>query len=148
MYTSPEAVKAELVTIGDELCRGEVVDTNSSWLAARLWEQGVTVGWMTSCRDEREDMARALREAAGRARVVLVSGGLGPTEDDLTVDVICAVVGTTPAVHEESAERMRRRFETAGYKLTPNNMRQVRVPVGADAFVNPAGLAPGFGVTI
>jgi enoyl-CoA hydratase/carnithine racemase len=60
-------VRVEIVTIGDELCRGEIVDTNSSWMAAQLWERGVTVGWMTSCRDDAEDMRRALREAVARA---------------------------------------------------------------------------------
>src|SRR5512144_3096428 len=86
-------VQAEILTIGDELCRGEIVDTNSSWLASRLWEMGVTVAWMTSCRDEREDMLRAVAAAAARAPLVVVSGGLGPTADDLTVDVVAEAAG-------------------------------------------------------
>src|SRR5512134_2285906 len=92
------AVQAEILTIGDELCRGEIVDTNSSWLAARLWEMGVTVTWMTSCRDDRADMLRAFAEAAARAQLVVVSGGLGPTEDDLTVDVLSAAAGVDPVI--------------------------------------------------
>jgi nicotinamide-nucleotide amidase len=141
-------VQAEILTIGDELCRGEIVDTNSSWLAGRLWELGVAVHWMTSCRDDAEDMRRAFRDAAGRADLVLVSGGLGPTEDDLTVDVVAEVLGVRPVTDPPSLERMQRRFERAGFALTPNNMRQVRVPAGAEVFANSAGLAPGFGVTI
>src|SRR5262249_7048643 len=102
-------MRAEIFTIGDELCRGEIVDTNSSWMADRLWEMGVTVHWMTSCRDVREDMIRAFREAAERADLILVSGGLGPTEDDLTVDVVCEIVGAEAVTHEPSLLRMKDR---------------------------------------
>ena len=141
-------MQAEILTIGDELCRGEIVDTNSSWLAGRLWELGVVVQWMTSCRDDAEDMRRAFRDAAGRAELVLVSGGLGPTEDDVTVDIVAELVSAQPVVDPPSLERMQRRFERVGYTMTPNNMRQVRVPAGAEVFANSAGLAPSFGVTI
>jgi nicotinamide-nucleotide amidase len=141
-------VIAEILTIGDELCRGEIVDTNSSWLAAELWDRGVTVGWMTSCRDHADDMRRAFRDAAGRGDVIFVSGGLGPTEDDLTVDVVAEVAGQGVITHDESLERMKVRYARANFKMTPNNLRQVRVPAGARAFVNPAGAAPGFEVTL
>jgi nicotinamide-nucleotide amidase len=141
-------VKSEILTIGDELCRGEIVDTNSSWLADKLWGLGVQVTWMTSCRDDRADMRRAFDQAAARAPLVLVSGGLGPTADDLTVDVLADALGVEVQVHEPSVERMRARFEKAGYALTPNNVRQCRAPAGAEVFGNPAGLAPGFGVTL
>jgi nicotinamide-nucleotide amidase len=137
-------VLAEILTIGDELCRGEIVDTNSSWMAAELWELGVTVGWMSSCRDVAEDIRRALGEALRRAPLVFVSGGLGPTEDDLTVDVIAEVAGVTPVTEEASLERWKERAARAKYPLTPNNLRQVRIPAGAQAFINPAGAAPGF----
>jgi nicotinamide-nucleotide amidase len=135
---------AEILTIGDELCRGEIVDTNSSWLAEKLWDLGITVAWMTSCCDERSHVARAFREAAGRAAVVLVSGGLGPTEDDLTVDALAEVAGVEPVVDGPSHDRMVARFEAARFALTPNNLRQVRVPAGARVHANPAGIAPGF----
>src|SRR5258708_36927081 len=88
-----KSMHAEILTIGDELCRGEVVDTNSSWIAARLWELGVTVTWMTSCRDDRPDMLRALADASGRAEIVVCSGGLGPTAAGLAVDVIAQAAG-------------------------------------------------------
>lgn len=141
-------MKCEILTIGDELCRGEIVDTNSSWLAGQLWGLGVQVTWMTSCRDHREDMLRAFREAAERAPLVVVSGGLGPTEDDLTVDVLAEALGVEVVVDEPSVARMVARFEKAGYTLTPNNVRQCRVPAGAEVLGNPAGLAPGFGVKL
>ncbi len=139
---------AEILTIGDELCRGEIVDTNSSWLAAELWDLGVTVAWMTSCRDDRADMARALRAATERAQAVGCSGGLGPTEDDLTVDVIAEVAGTAIVTDEPSLERMKTRYARANFALTPNNLRQVRVPAGATVHANDAGAAPGFELRI
>ena len=139
---------AEILTIGDELCRGEIVDTNSSWLAERLWGLDITVGWMTSCRDAPDDMRRALRDAAGRSDVMLVSGGLGPTEDDLTVDVAAELAGVDAEVDAPSLERMQARFARAAFRLTPNNMRQVRAPRGARVLGNPVGLAPGFETVI
>jgi nicotinamide-nucleotide amidase len=143
-----DGVLAEILTIGDELCRGEIVDSNSSWLAAELWERGVTTAWMTSCRDDARDMRRAFADAAGRADMILVSGGLGPTEDDLTVDVLAEVLGQSVVTHDESLARMHARFAKANFTLTPNNLRQVRVPAEAKALVNPAGLAPGFEVSL
>jgi len=138
-------VLAEIVTIGDELTRGETVDTNSAFIAGRLTELGAcSVGWLTSCRDVREDIADALRRAAGRAQLVLVSGGLGPTEDDLTVDVASHLVGVEPVVDEAHKDKMERRFARANFKITPNNIRQVRVPRGARVFENRNGMAPGF----
>jgi nicotinamide-nucleotide amidase len=142
------AVLCEIVTIGDEICRGEIVDTNSAYLAAELWDLDLTVAWMTSCRDDPADMRRALQTAAGRAELVLVSGGLGPTEDDLTVDVAAALVGTEPRVHEPSLEAMRARYEAIGYAITPKNLRQVRAPAGARVYPNPAGAAPGFEIDL
>jgi nicotinamide-nucleotide amidase len=139
---------AEILTFGDELCRGEIVDTNSSWLAAELWDLEITCAWMTSCRDVADDMRQALRQAALRADVVVCSGGLGPTEDDLTVDVVSELAGTEPEVHRPSLERMEARFAAASYRLTANNLRQVRAPRGARVLDNPAGLAPGFEATV
>src|SRR5262245_27667843 len=132
---------AEILTIGDELCRGEIVDTNSAFLATELWDRGVTCAWMTSCRDDRAEIVRAVREAAGRTQLVLVSGGLGPTEDDLTVDAFAEVLGAPAITEEASFERMKARFERARFTLTPNNLRQVRVPQGAAVLPNPAGIA-------
>lgn len=139
---------AEILTFGDELCRGEIVDTNSSWLAAELWDLDVTCSWMTSCRDVAEDMRQALGQARSRADVVVCSGGLGPTEDDLTVDVVSEMIGAEPETHQPSLERMEARFARASYRLNANTLRQVRVPGGARVYDNPAGLAPGFEVAL
>jgi nicotinamide-nucleotide amidase len=137
---------AEILTIGDELCRGEIVDTNSSWLAAELWDLDVTTRWMTSVRDDADDMRSAFSQAAGRADLVVCSGGLGPTEDDLTVDVVSELTGRAPEIHEPSRARMEARFGPRA--AHPKMVRQVRVPGGARVHDNPAGLAPGFEVAL
>ena len=141
-------MRAEILTIGDELCRGEIVDTNSSYLAARLWDLDITARWMTSCTDDAADIAQALRTATARADVVVCSGGLGPTEDDRTVDVICELAGVDAEVEPRAHAFMKERFARSGFQLTPNNMRQVRVPKGATVLTNRAGLAPGFWIEL
>src|SRR5262249_11223864 len=125
------AVNAEIVTIGDELTRGEIVDTNSSFMADRLTELGFRVTWMTSCTDDASDIRAALACAAARAQLVRCSGGLGPTEDDRTVDVICELAGVPAEQEPRALAFMKERFARSGFQLTPNNLRQVRVPRGA-----------------
>ncbi len=163
-------MRAEILTIGDELCRGEIVDTNSSYLAARLWDLDITTRWMTSCTDDPADIAAAVTQAASRADLVVCSGGLGPTEDDLTVDVVANLVGATPVVDEPAKARMLEKFgrllssqapmpgmerasggSRAGTdveELTRIQLRQVRVPAGSRVHGNPVGLAPCFEVAL
>jgi nicotinamide-nucleotide amidase len=152
------AMRAEILTIGDELCRGEIVNTNSSYVAARLWDLNITTRWMTSCNDDEADLAAALTQAVGRADVVLCSGGLGPTEDDLTVDVLSRLLGVEPVIEEAARAHMMERFGrmiTGGQvqserveELTRIQLRQVRVPQGARVHANRTGLAPGFEVSL
>ena len=137
-------MRAEIITVGDEICRGEIVNTNASWLAGALWDLQITVTHIVTCRDLAEDMAASILNAAQRSDLVLVSGGLGPTLDDLTVDVVCQLVNRPAVVHPPSAERMKRRFAAAGAPLADNAMRQVRIPEAATAYQNSVGLAPGF----
>lgn len=137
----------EILTIGDELCRGEIVDTNSSGLAAKLWDLQITARWLTSCRDDAHDMVTALSAAVKRADLVICSGGLGPTEDDLTVDVVSALCGVAPEIDPAARAVLEARF--AGKRpITPTSLRQVRVPAGARVYFNPQGLAPGFEVSL
>jgi nicotinamide-nucleotide amidase len=138
---------AEILTIGDELCRGEIVDTNSSGLAARLWDLQITPRWMTSCRDNDDDMRAALRLAVQRADLVICSGGLGPTEDDLTVDVVAGMVGK--GIHIDAEAQANWEARVAGrLPMTELFLRQLRVPDGANVWSNPAGAAPGFEVVL
>jgi nicotinamide-nucleotide amidase len=148
-------MRAEILTIGDELCRGEIVDTNSSYLAAKLWDLDITTRWMTSCLDDEADIVAAVGQAVSRADIVVCSGGLGPTEDDLTVDVMSALAGTTPAIEEAHRAKMEaflaRRVIDAGAPpsgIMQIQLRQVRIPAGARVHANVAGLAPGFEVAV
>ena len=140
-------MRAEILTIGDELCRGEIVNTNSAYFAAKLWDLDITTRWMTSCVDDAADMTAALELAVSRADLVICSGGLGPTEDDLTVDVVAALAGV--AAVEDPAARANLEVRFAGrVAITPVQLRQVRVPAGARVHGNPGGLAPCFEATI
>jgi len=140
-------MRAEILTIGDELCRGEIVDSNSSYLAARLWDLDITTRWMTSCNDQEADIVAAVTAAVGRADVVVCSGGLGPTEDDLTVDVLAGMIGRPAVIDEPARKFMEDRF-AGRIPVTPIQLRQVRVPEGARVYSNGAGLAPGFEVAV
>ena len=154
------AMRAEILTIGDELCRGEIVDTNSSHLAARLWDLSITTRWMTSCNDEEADIATAVAQAVARADLVVCSGGLGPTEDDLTVDVVARLAGVDPVIDEPARARLEAFFARRSLPAGPPgaaaapraatgiHLRQVRVPAGARIHLNTAGLAPGFEIPI
>jgi nicotinamide-nucleotide amidase len=140
-------MRAEILTIGDELCRGEIVDTNSSYLAQRLWDLDITTRWMTSCCDDVNDITTAVDQAVNRAELVVCSGGLGPTEDDLTVDVLARLADSDVIVDEAARQRMEERF-AGRMKVTPIQLRQVRVPERARVYGNPAGLAPSFEVSV
>ncbi len=140
-------MRAEILTIGDELCRGEIVNTNSSYFAAKLWDLDITTRWMTSCVDDAADMTAALEVAVSRADLVICSGGLGPTEDDLTVDVVAALAGVAAVEDPAARANLERRF-AGRVAITPVQLRQVRVPAGARVHGNPGGLAPCFEATI
>jgi nicotinamide-nucleotide amidase len=140
-------VRAEILTIGDELCRGEIVDTNRSYFAARLWDLGFTTRWLTSCNDDATDIAEAMTRAVGRADVVLCSGGLGPTEDDLTVDVAAGLLGVPAEIDEPARERWTARV-AGRIEINELQLRQLRVPRGARVLGNPAGAAPCFEVEL
>src|SRR5262245_55657571 len=99
-----DKLDAEVLTIGDELNRGEIVDTNSSYLSERLTALGAHVRWRSSITDDSPDIDAAMRQAAGRAHVVVCSGGLGPTDDDRTVDVVSAVLGVAPVQETQHEE--------------------------------------------
>jgi nicotinamide-nucleotide amidase len=134
----------EILATGDELLTGQVVDTNSAWLMDRLWDLGLMVRRKTLVGDDRADLLAALRETTGRSDAVVMSGGLGPTEDDLTAECVAAAMGAPLEVDPPSLEAIRRRFERLGREMTPNNAKQARFPRGATVIPNRLGTAPGF----
>jgi nicotinamide-nucleotide amidase len=137
------ALHVELLATGDELLTGQVVDTNSPWLMDRLWDLGILVQRKTLVGDDREDLRAAILETCGRADVVVMSGGLGPTEDDLTSEVVAQVLGVPLELHEPSLRAIEERFRSFGREMTPNNARQARFPRGVEPIPNRFGTAPG-----
>lgn len=136
-------IDAEILTVGDELLRGDVVDTNSAWLASRLGQLGLRVIRSSSIGDALEPLVRQLERAASRCQVLIVSGGLGPTDDDRTTEAV-ARLGLQLQLHEDVLEAMRQRFARAGYTLTKNNEKQAWVPAEATLLENEQGTAPGY----
>ena len=117
---------AAILAIGDEVLRGEIRNTNATFLSERLFDAGLEVCEQRVVADQAAAMQRALQELAQRAAVVVVTGGLGPTEDDRTVDVVADLLGVEAEPHSASLEAMKKRFAAHGFELTPNNLRQVR----------------------
>src|SRR4051812_25633218 len=139
-----KAQRAALLAIGDEVLRGEISNTNAAFLSERLFEAGFEIGEHVVVSDDPQSIRTALVRLRAEADVVVATGGLGPTEDDRTVDVVADLLGTGTVADEPSLGAMKKRFATHGFEMTPNNLRQVRVPVGAQALQNTAGIAPGF----
>ena len=140
MRHTREMATASIVTIGNELVSGDTVNTNGSWLAARLEALGVDVLLIASLPDEEERVAALVRAQAAEADVVLVTGGLGGTPDDITREAIAAAFGVPQAEQPEVAERLRARFRGDPDYVT----RWAQLPAGSRALENPLGGAPGF----
>jgi nicotinamide-nucleotide amidase len=136
-------VQAEIITIGDEILIGQVADTNSAWLAQRLGRQGIRVGRMVSVGDTQEAIVQAIGEASRRAGLVILTGGLGPTHDDITRDALCAYFDT-PCVFDPEAYRMiEEKFRRRGMEPGPFNRRQAELPASCKPLYNRLGTAPG-----
>lgn len=136
-------MKAEILTIGDELLRGEIVDSNKSFLSQRLLTLDVETRFHSTVADDRTDIAEALHRAVERADIVLVSGGLGPTRDDLTIEVLAEAFGRELVLHAPSLEALRAFFARFGREMARINEKQAWFPAGAEVLENPIGTAPG-----
>ena len=137
-------MRVEALCTGDELLTGVTTDTNSTWFQERLLEHGEQVARTTVVGDVREEILEALRTLSARADVVLVSGGLGPTTDDLTAEVAAEAASVPLVIHEGALEALRDRFARRGLTVTENNIKQVKVPEGSEVVLNPVGSAPMF----
>lgn len=140
--------KAVILSTGDELITGRVVDTNSAYIADKLYGLGLDVVAVLKVGDTRERLLWALRNGLEMGDLVIGTGGLGPTTDDLTTEVVAEFFGRELRLDEGVAESLRRRFASRGMEMTPNNLKQALFPQGADIVPNPVGSAPGFRVTI
>jgi nicotinamide-nucleotide amidase len=135
-----------VLSIGTELTRGELVNTNAAWLSAELVAAGFDVVEHLVVDDNMERIVEALRRLSSRARLVVSTGGLGPTTDDMTSQAVAAAQGVRLVRDAASLENIRRRFEKAGRTMSPSNEKQADFPEGAEVLPNAAGTAPGFGV--
>jgi nicotinamide-nucleotide amidase len=133
----------EILTVGTELLLGQIVDTNASWIAQRLAEEGIDLYWKTTVGDNAARIEAALRQALSRSDVVITTGGLGPTEDDLTRDVVAAVLGRPLHLDPAVLAHIERRFAHRKIPMSENNRKQAMVPGGAEVLHNPNGTAPG-----
>ena len=134
---------AEIVTIGTEMLLGDLVDTNTAWLSARLATLGVGVYRHTTVGDNRVRIVGALGEAASRADLVITTGGLGPTSDDLTNECLAAVVGREMVEYPEARAHVDEMFRRFGRTPTANNYKQALFPKGTRLIPNPLGTAMG-----
>ncbi len=137
-----------VLCIGTELTRGELVNTNATWLASALTDLGFDVVEDVVVDDDRARIGATLERLGKTVRVVICTGGLGPTTDDLTTEAVASALGVRVVRDEASLEAIRRRIEKAGRSLTASNAKQADFPQGADILSNPVGTAPGFGVTV
>ncbi len=136
-------MKTEIMMIGTELLLGQITDTNAVFMGQILAENGVNLHQKTTVGDNQARIVAALDAALDRADVILCSGGLGPTEDDITRECVAEVTGRPLEFHPEVWETIRARFAHFKRPVTDNNKRQAMVPRGAEVIENPNGTAPG-----
>ncbi|GAC1382973.1 MAG: competence/damage-inducible protein A [Ginsengibacter sp.] len=137
-------ISASIITIGDELLIGQVIDTNSSWMAQQLNKAGIRVARRLAIGDSAKEIEAALKEATKYAQVVLITGGLGPTSDDITKPVLCEYFNGKMIVNEEALANVRYLFEEVFKRpITPINIKQAEVPDVCEVIQNKRGTAPG-----
>src|SRR5678816_2064036 len=134
---------AEVIAVGSELLGSTRTDTNSLFLSDRLSSLGIDLRIKSVVGDERDDLATVLRQALARTDLVVLTGGLGPTDDDLTRDVVSEVMGLPMTEAPAIVDKIRQRFERRGLTMPEVNRRQALVPRGAIVLDNPNGTAPG-----
>lgn len=142
----------EILCVGTELLLGDIINTNAAFLSRRLAALGISVYHQAVVGDHADRLRAALADAfeghgRPRADLVILSGGLGPTYDDMTKETVATFFGRQMYTHEESLERIRSYFERSGRVMTPNNAKQAQMPVGATVFPNDYGTAPALAVS-
>jgi nicotinamide-nucleotide amidase len=137
-------MKAEIIAIGSELLLGQLVDTNSSYIAKRLAEHGIELIQTSTVGDDLSRIEEVLREAIQRSSIVITTGGLGPTEDDLTREGVANVFKRPLVFQPHLMEQIEAMFKRRGFRMAENNRKQAYIPEGAIPIENPKGTAPGF----
>jgi nicotinamide-nucleotide amidase len=135
-------VYAEVITIGDEILYGQTLDTNTQWIGTKLNEIGVRISRKVAVPDLQEEILKSLDEASARADIILITGGLGPTKDDITKKTLCAYFDTYLERNEEALEHIRGLFASRKRQMTPTNEAQADLPAACTMIPNPKGTAP------
>jgi nicotinamide-nucleotide amidase len=134
---------AEIITIGDEILIGQIVDTNSAWMAAELNKEGISVKQISSVSDNREHILTALAEAATRADIILITGGLGPTKDDITKNTLAEYFNVGLVLNTDVLTNVENIFKKYNRPLLEVNRKQAEVPENCEVIMNNNGTAPG-----
>ena len=137
-------MNAEIIAIGSELLLGQIIDSNSAWIAQRLAENGINLFYKTVVGDNPERMKEIITKSIGRSNIVITTGGIGPTQDDLTREMVASCTERKVVLHKESLEELEKRFRKRGFILTKNNEKQATIPENAIVIKNPNGTAPAF----
>lgn len=140
-------MRCEIIAVGTELTRGATVNTNAAELSVRLAALGLETVCHTAVPDDPAALGRAVEAAGSRAELLITTGGLGPTYDDLTKSVLAGCFGRKLVFHEEEAAFLRRHYEASGHRLTDNVLQQAWLPEGCEVFHNEWGTAPGCAFT-
>ena len=141
-------MNAIIVAVGDELITGQTIDTNSAFLARQLAELGIETCGHRTVRDDRAAIAKAIRESAAGAGLVLITGGLGPTDDDLTRHGLADAMGAELVLDETCLEKIKEFFRVRGRTMIPANSIQAMIPAGAEPIANRLGTAPGIAAVV
>ena len=137
-------MNAEIICIGTELLMGELTDTNASWIAGRLPALGIELQWVGIVGDDLPKLTEAFRNGMERSDIIFTTGGLGPTQDDLTREAVAAALGETPEVQEPQLEELRQWFRNRGQDMPAHNVKQAYLIPSAQFVTNRNGTAPGW----
>jgi len=136
-------MRVEIISVGDELLIGQVINTNASWIGAQLLEAGIQADWITTVGDQEDRISEALRIAQNRADIVLLTGGLGPTHDDVTKKVLCQYFDSELVLDNSTLEHIKALFHHRGIPMSKVNEAQALIPDQAEVIFNDRGTAPG-----
>jgi nicotinamide-nucleotide amidase len=137
-------MKSEVIAIGSELLLGQIIDTNSASISRSLAENGIELAHTTTVGDDLERMKETIRAAIHRSEIVITTGGIGPTEDDLTREAVAQVTGLPLTFQPHLMEQIEALFKKRGFQMVESNRKQAYIPEGAIPIENPKGTAPGF----
>ena len=136
----------ELISVGTEILLGDILNTDAQFLSIELAKLGISVIHQSTVGDNRERLLAQLKEAADRSDIIILSGGLGPTPDDLTKEVCCEFFGKKMFLHEPTLEKIKTYFSTKGMEMAQNNLKQAMLPKDCVIFPNDNGTAPGMAI--